>query len=577
MTAAAGGALGRMRRQWRHLFRHSAGRLADAAVASRSIGAEQAVLWGAALLTVPQCYAAVIWPSRYPWLRRLSLQQLQVAVLEDRLFFVLWPMVVALLAGVLMWEGLMPDRTDQRILGVLPVGTRTVAAARLTTALVAIVVLVLGTSLPAAIIYALGSVVHPSIGGPLGSLAGQLLAALLAGLAAFAALLVVRGVAALVVDGGGRGFAVLLQIAAVVATVQTFLFLPGIQRALRVVLLAPDVRPASVPVPAWFIGVFVGLAGGEPTPITTLAWPALALTVGLLLAAIVIHLLPARWHARRALEARSVATTASAAARVAPLAGRFLRRPRDRARVGFVLLTLIRGRRQLLIVATYVGLGIAVAATRLISASVRHRLPDVSEPSHYFLSVPLVLVFCLLVGLRAAFAVPSEPTANWTFRIMGPRSALDSRGAVRHAYWCLGVLPVTFGTGVFAVWAWPLDIAWRATALVWAASAVACEAALWRHDGVPFTRARSLSQEALRVRAVVGVMALYGFGFVVSRVFAWAVSEDARVWTLAAVAAATALGVAIAGRRGMAGLPATFEAAMPDTATTLSLSEAARS
>lgn len=117
-------------RQFRLLVGVSYRRLLDAALASRDVDAEQFALWGAALLATPPLYAAMIWPSRYPWLRRQGLEVLHTAVVSDRLFFVAWSLLVAGLVGALLWDALFSDRTDQQVLGVLPVRGRTVAAAR---------------------------------------------------------------------------------------------------------------------------------------------------------------------------------------------------------------------------------------------------------------------------------------------------------------------------------------------------------------------------------------------------------------------------------------------------------------
>lgn len=70
-------------RQYRRLVRLSYARLMDAMVASRGIDAEQFLLWGTALLGTPMLYAALIWPTRYLWLRHHSLATLHEGVLSD--------------------------------------------------------------------------------------------------------------------------------------------------------------------------------------------------------------------------------------------------------------------------------------------------------------------------------------------------------------------------------------------------------------------------------------------------------------------------------------------------------------
>jgi len=428
-------------RQYRRLVRLSYGRLMDAVVASRGIDADQFALWGTALLATPMLYAALIWPTRYLWLKQHSMAALHDAVLSDRLFFIIWPMLVALLVGALMWEALFPDRTDQHVLGVLPVRSRTVSAARLSAAGLSVTALVTAISLPAAAIYAAGAAVDPSVGTLTGIFVGQLLAAVSAGLAAFSALLVARATVALVAGASWAARAALaLQVVAVVGTVEAFMFLPGLQRAVVRSLSAPEAEMASVVPPGWFMGVYALFAGPREAALLPFAAPALVTVCAMVLLAVVLYLVPARVNARRVVESRGGEGTKSLAVAAVQKFGGLLPNARDRARFVFVLLTVARSRRHLLMVATHVGLGLAVAGTPIVSASLRGRGPDVMHPTAAILAVPLALTYALMLGLRAAFAVPSDLAANWTFRVAGPRSVLDSRAASRLTYLALGLI-----------------------------------------------------------------------------------------------------------------------------------------
>ena len=274
----------------------------DAALASRDIDADQFVLWGAALLATPLLFNTVTWTSRYPWLRRRSLELLHDAVLADRLFFVTWPMLVMCLVGALVWDGLVPDKTDQQVLGVLPVGSRRIAAARLAAAWLAATVLLAGIVVPPALAYGLAGGVHPSVGPRLGIIVGQAVASLAAGLFAFSTLLAIRGALVCLIGGAAAArAAVVIQLLAVVLLVETFLFLPGLMpAAMRAV---SEGGPLLWAPPVWFLGLFASFAGpraGLLTPLAPLAVGALALSVA---AALVVYLVPAGWNARRVMEA----------------------------------------------------------------------------------------------------------------------------------------------------------------------------------------------------------------------------------------------------------------------------------
>jgi hypothetical protein len=562
-------------RQFRLLVRVSYRRLLDAALASRDIDADQFALWGAALLATPMLYAAFIWPSRYPWLRARSLDALHDAVLADRLFFVIWPMLVALLVGVLMWDGLFPDRTDQQVLGVLPVRSRTVAAARITAALTSMAVLLAGISLPATVVYALAGAAHSSVGSVPGIFVGQLLASVSAGLFAFGVLLTARGAIVWLVGAAAAArIAIALQLLAVVAAFEAFMFLPGLLPAILRHLLAPDSPSAVFLPPAWFMGVYARFAGPHAAVLSPLAGTAVVAAAGALAAALAAYVLPARVNARRAIEAREAGHASSPLAAPLVACGALLRRPSARARYVFVILGLLRSRRHLLIVATYLGLGVALAGTRVLSASIRGRALPWDQPVDYLLVVPLVLTFFLVLGVRAAFAVPTDLSANWVFRVVGPRNLLDGRSAVRLAFHALAVLPVSAITLVAATWLWGWQSALAIAGMHAASGLLLCEVALRGHESIPFTKARALSTSSMKVGVAAALGAVYLFAFRFDDLQVWALGSPARSAGYVLVALSAAVLIALLGRRQSRASPATFDAPDDHAVTQLKLSEA---
>ena len=431
-------------------------------------------------------------------------------MLGDRLFFVIWPMLVALFVGAVLWDGLCPDRTDQQVMGVLPVRSHTVAAARVTAALTSITVLLCGISLPATLVYAVAGAAHPSLGTVPGIFVGQMLASIAAGLFAFCVLLAARGVIALLVGASMAGrIAVAVQVVAVVAIFEAFMFLPGLLPAVtRQMLVEPPAAQVML-APAWFMGVYALFAGPHAAVLTPMAGTAAAALSAAIAAAVATYLLPARLNARRAIESRDGDTTA--APLVAPLlaCGAVLRRPSARARYGFAIRSLARSRRHLLILATYLGLGVALAGTRVLSASIRGRALPLDQPVDALLVVPLVLTFFLVLGVRAAFAVPTDVPANWVFQVIGPRTVLESRAAVRLAFHALAVLPVSILTLVTAGWLWGMATALAIVAMQAASGVLLCEVALRGHEAVPFTKARALSTSSMKVGVAAALAAVY--------------------------------------------------------------------
>src|SRR5260370_41604778 len=84
--------------------------------------------------------------------------------------------------ALLIWEGVFPDRRDVRILGVLPLSTRTHVVGRLAGLTAVAALFGVGINRPSAVAY--GSVlwVYDAAGGPLRIVAAHLNATAMAGL-----------------------------------------------------------------------------------------------------------------------------------------------------------------------------------------------------------------------------------------------------------------------------------------------------------------------------------------------------------------------------------------------------------
>jgi hypothetical protein len=435
--------------------------------------------------------------------------------------------------------------------------------------------LVTAISLPAAAVYGAGAAVDPSVGNLAGIFVGQLLAAVSAGVTAFSALLVVRAAVTLVAGSfGAARLALALQVVAVVGTVEAFMFLPGRQRTVMRALTASGADMASVPPPGWFMGIYALFAGPREPALLPFVTPALVTLCSAVATAVALYLVPARLNAGRAVEWRGGDGTKPLAVAAVRTLSCLLPKQRDRARFVFVLLTIARSRRHSLMVATYFGLGLAVAGTPLLSASLRGRILDVTHPTAVTLALPLALTYVLVLGLRAAFAVPSDVAANWTFRVSGPRSQLDSRPASRLTYLALGVLPVTMMLFAVGAGVWTVLPAMQAAVMHLMTGVVLSELALWRHGGVPFTKARAVSGNAVKVGAIAAAAGLVLVAFRLSTVHAWALTDPVRVTGYVLAGAAVSLVMGWSGRRDAGLTPATFDAPEDHAVTQMKLSEA---
>jgi hypothetical protein len=243
----------------------------------------------------------------------------------------------------------------------------------------------------------------------------------------------------------------------------------------------------------------------------------------------------------------------------------------QRAIFAFTMASLLRSRRHLMTLATWLGLGLAMAGTRLLSAKVRGRPLPLDEPFDYLLAIPLVLTFFLVLGVRAAFAVPTDLGANWIFRVAGPREAVRHAPAARLACGAVAVAPVTALVVLAGGALWGPATAVQVALMHAASGALLVALALAGHNAVPFTRARAMSPDSLKVWAPLGVVAVHLFAFRLDDLQRWALgTASGPLWYAAAMAVATVAAV-LAGRWWF-GRPVTTYDAPVDGAVTLRLS-----
>jgi hypothetical protein len=508
-------ARGRERRQLGLLVRVSFGRLMDTAVASREIDATQFVIWSFALIASPPFFFAAKMMGKYSFLWRKP-DVLARVVLEDRLFFIVYMMLASALLAAVLWEALFPDRQDQEIAGVLPVRARTVALARFAAGMSVAALFSVAVALPSGFMYSLNvAVAHksfPIVGWWPPIWIAHVVAVTAAGVFTFAALLAVRGIAVLCLgaDRVQRAAAV-LQLVTVVLLVESFIFLPGVLGGLASQPLVT--AHAQLLPPLWFLALFSELSGASSVHAGALALTGLAATAAAVVAAALVYMLTAGWNARRATEAQLENRASRSIARAAAIAAPLLRRPVSRAVFVFVLSSLVRSRRHALIVTTYLGVGISVAGIWLMRTALRGESLALNVPADDLVSIPLVLTFFLVIGLRAAFKVPTDLDANWTFRIAQPRSTAPVIHGVGVAMIAVAVFPVTVGWLVVTASMWDFRAA-LATSVMHAASGVMLvELVLLTCDAVPFTRAHAPAASGVRAGWALMFAALHFYAF----------------------------------------------------------------
>jgi hypothetical protein len=174
-------------------------------------------------------------------------------------------------------------------------------------------------------------------------------------------------------------------------------------------------------------------------------------------------------------------------------------------------MTLARNRRQQGPVAMCAAIGAAVVLAALVQKT--GSLDSLIRPRTLVMWIPLVLAYWSVIGLRAAFLMPSELPAAVTFAVNGPAATRAYWSGVRGAMIAWLAPPVS----VIALLVTGLLLGWRIAA--WHAAFVAgmvaalIELAVMTVDRVPFTRPYAAGDARLRRRWPLYFFGMYVFAY----------------------------------------------------------------
>ena len=230
-----------------------------------------------------------------------------------------------------------------------------------------------------------------------------------------------------------------MQLATIVSLAGVLFVLPGVGGTLAPAMLDNDTAPAVARPALWFVGLFPVIAGNSRSFLAVEGVTGLLALFFATATVIAIYLAPAALVRRRALETRERERADRLTSLARLLATAALRSAVSRAIFVFATATLSRSRRHRLILASYLGFAIAVMLITVLATIVRHGM-SLDRPAISLLSLPLTLMFFLVIGLRSACAVPTELDANWLFRLADPGTR-RATNATRACLLLYGVAP----------------------------------------------------------------------------------------------------------------------------------------
>jgi hypothetical protein len=380
--------------------------------------------------------------------------------IDDALLYVALSMIVLGIAATITWDAFFLDARDHHVLGVLPVGHRLLAAAKLGA---------LGMFLG---IFAAAANLVPTLLVPIlmlqraddATFTGHFVpltvahgaATLLSGAWAVLAVVAIRGGLAVILPPGRlRRFGPLVQGALILVLLAWFVSLPQFLASGKGIIAAGGWwRDASPPM--WFLGLYETIIGQPQPAYHSLARTALAATAVTLVAVVVlVFALPAR----RTSDAASAVVLSgrgrSAVEAMRRLGAFLLGHPRARASLSFTVAGLARSTSHRLYLAAAVGAGLAWSFSGVFWLYGRSGMPGLHEPDVATLAIQPILLLFVIVAIRFAVTIPVALPANWMFR-------LTERTPVQHDFDGVRATALVAGVAVVAalvpvhrsLWAW---------------------------------------------------------------------------------------------------------------------------
>lgn len=468
-----------------------------------------------ALLAVPGGFESIFLFDKYgsflQWLRGQTKFDPLAAALPDEYFFIVLSMVVTGGLALWWWDSIFPDRRDFVNLVPLPIPTSTIFLAN------SVAILIL-TCLCAVDVNVASSILFPfCVGASQPSLsfmarfAGvHALVVVLASIFSFLAVFAITGLLMLMLP-----YTLFRRVSLYVRALIATLFLAALSTSFAVPGMILDVPRSSYSLlrflpSAWFLGFCQLLRGRADPSLAELGRMAIVALVLVCVVAPVAYSLSYRRCFVRLLELADappghLGTRTSWIFHLLDCS--ILRTPFQRAGYRFVTKTLFRNEVHALALGGFIGLGVVFASRTLLS--VFNGDGNTSLPSADVLSIPLILSYCLLIGVRFVFDIPAHLPANWMFRFLLDKNSQESLAFARRVMLCFvspWMLLLAF-PAYLHFWGWTVALMHMGVVTIW--FVLLTEVLLVGFRKLPFTCTYPPFQHS----AVVSVIA-YVLGYV---------------------------------------------------------------
>ncbi|MGA7927321.1 MAG: hypothetical protein WCA20_15195 [Candidatus Sulfotelmatobacter sp.] len=488
-----------------------------------------------ALLALPGAFYSIFLFDKYSsllqWIRGQHNFDPLAAALPDEYFFIVLSMVVTGTVAVWRWDSIFPDRRDYANLVPLPISTRIIFLANLAAIVFLTLVLAFDVNAASAVLFPVvvsGS--QQALGYVAQFAAIHALVIVLASIFSFFAVFATVGVLIFALP-----YAVFRRISLYVRGLIIVCLLTLLSTSFAVPSLVDRLprtphSPIRLLPSVWFLGFCQLLRGKADPSLAVLGRMAVLGSLCVILVAIAAYALSYRRCFTRIPENMDITEETSrgySSWLFSVLDRTVLRSPFQRAGYRFVMRTLLRSERHSLVLGGFFALGIVIAS-QVLFVTFNDKIDDTGRvPSAALLSIPFILSYCILVGLRFVFDIPTELRANWIFRLSLDKTGHECIPLARKILLTFN-LPWVFAA-VFPVsaylWGWTAALLHSALITIW--SALLAGILLVRFRKVPFTCSYPPFRDSAIVVVLCYILGFFAFVVLTSRFEYWALLDPA--------------------------------------------------
>ncbi len=407
---------------------------------------------------------------------------------SDRCFFVSFSMIVTGLVTLLYWDNLFPDRKDYLNLLPLPLTLRTLFVSKVTSLILFMGLFSIMVNAVSGILFPLAATLsHATSADSTRFLIAHFVSVVSGSAFVFLLLVGVQGACMTVLSQRlFRKVSVAIQSSLLVLLLSSFLVLSDLIVAIRG---SQNSLYQHLFIPAWFTAVYDRMLGITRIHATSVPWQMAGIAlVSAFALATAFYALSYRRYLGQFHEAPSAAGNGiNVVGRLVCWLRRFRKRePEEAAAFDFVTATLSRSPRHRMVLGSCLGVALAFCLAGVFVLITREGAAALHHVSLTLLSIPSILCFFLLCGVRFAFTIPSELEANWIFRTGVFRADVYWRG-VRAAMCTVVLVPVFLLTGPLFTFFWGWPSAWRFLVIAALAAVILMERMFLDFPKIPFT------------------------------------------------------------------------------------------